>query len=71
MPSWIDPTRNASRMAAESRCSGTSIAAITLKTAIEKTGMILEYGDPARVERLLRQEHTSVAKLAETVDLGT
>lgn len=43
----------------------------TLKAAIENTGMIFEYGDPARVDQLLRQEHAKVAKLAEVVDLGT
>ena len=42
-----------------------------LKTAIEHTGMIFEYGDPARVNELLHQEHAKVAKLAELVDLGT
>jgi tripartite-type tricarboxylate transporter receptor subunit TctC len=42
-----------------------------LKTAIENTGMIFEYGDPARVDQLLRQEHAKVAKLAEIVDLGS
>jgi tripartite-type tricarboxylate transporter receptor subunit TctC len=42
-----------------------------LKAAIEKTGMIAEYGDPARVGQLLRQEHASVARLAAIVDLGT
>ena len=42
-----------------------------LKTAIENTGMIFEYGDPARVVQLLRQEHAAVAKLAEVVDLGS
>ena len=42
-----------------------------LKTALESTGMILEYGNPARVGQLLRQEHATVAKLAELVDLGT
>jgi tripartite-type tricarboxylate transporter receptor subunit TctC len=42
-----------------------------LKTAIETTGMIFEYGDPARVDQLLRQEHAKVAKIAEIVDLGT
>jgi tripartite-type tricarboxylate transporter receptor subunit TctC len=41
-----------------------------LKTAIEHTGMIFEYGDPARVNELLHQEHAKVAKLAELVDLG-
>jgi tripartite-type tricarboxylate transporter receptor subunit TctC len=42
-----------------------------LKTAIENTGMILEYGEPTRVDELLRQEHAKVSKLAEIVDLGT
>jgi tripartite-type tricarboxylate transporter receptor subunit TctC len=42
-----------------------------LKTAIETTGMIFEYGDPAHVDQLLRQEHAKVAKIAEIVDLGT
>jgi hypothetical protein len=41
-----------------------------LKTAIEKTGMILDYGDPARMRQLLRQEHENVTKLAQVVDLG-
>jgi tripartite-type tricarboxylate transporter receptor subunit TctC len=42
-----------------------------LKAAIENAGMILEYGDPAHVSALLREEHAKVAKLAEVVDLGT
>jgi tripartite-type tricarboxylate transporter receptor subunit TctC len=42
-----------------------------LKSAIENTGMICEYGDAGQVERLLKQEHAKVAKLAEIVDLGT
>jgi tripartite-type tricarboxylate transporter receptor subunit TctC len=41
-----------------------------LKAAIENAGMILEYGGPARVGELLRQEHANVTKLAEAVDLG-
>jgi tripartite-type tricarboxylate transporter receptor subunit TctC len=41
-----------------------------LKAAIEKTGMILDYGDPARMRQLLRQEHENVTKLAQVVDLG-
>jgi tripartite-type tricarboxylate transporter receptor subunit TctC len=42
-----------------------------LKTAIENTGMICEYGDPARVIQLLRQEHATVARLAQIVELGS
>jgi tripartite-type tricarboxylate transporter receptor subunit TctC len=42
-----------------------------LKAAIEKTGMILDYGDPARIRQLLAQEHATVVKLAQVVDLGT
>jgi tripartite-type tricarboxylate transporter receptor subunit TctC len=42
-----------------------------LRAAIERTGMIAEYGDPARVRRLLEQEHASITKLAQVVDLGT
>jgi tripartite-type tricarboxylate transporter receptor subunit TctC len=42
-----------------------------LRMAIERTGMIFEYGDPTRVNDLLHQEHAKVAKLAELVDLGT
>ncbi len=42
-----------------------------LKAAIEKTGMILDYGDPARISQLLQQEHANVSKLAQVVDLGT
>ena len=41
-----------------------------LKAAIEKTGMILNYGDPARIVELLQREHANVSKLAQVVDLG-
>jgi tripartite-type tricarboxylate transporter receptor subunit TctC len=41
-----------------------------LRAAIERTGMIADYGDPAQVTALLRQEHESVARLAQVVDLG-
>jgi tripartite-type tricarboxylate transporter receptor subunit TctC len=42
-----------------------------LKAAIEKTGMIMEYGDAARMRALLAQEHATVTRLAQVVDLGT
>jgi tripartite-type tricarboxylate transporter receptor subunit TctC len=42
-----------------------------LRAALERSGMIAEYGDPARVRELLAQEHASVAKLAQVVDLGS
>lgn len=41
-----------------------------LKAAIERTGMILDYGDPARVRQLLQQEHANITRLAQVVDLG-
>jgi tripartite-type tricarboxylate transporter receptor subunit TctC len=42
-----------------------------LRAAIERTGMIADYGDPAQVAELLRREHDLVAKLAQVVDLGS
>jgi tripartite-type tricarboxylate transporter receptor subunit TctC len=42
-----------------------------LRAAIERTGMIAEYADPARVRELLTQERASVADLAQKVDLGS
>ncbi|MCC6775946.1 MAG: tripartite tricarboxylate transporter substrate binding protein [Hyphomicrobiales bacterium] len=42
-----------------------------LRAALERSGMIAEYGDPARVRELLLQEHASVADLAKKVDLGS
>jgi len=42
-----------------------------LRAAIERAGMIAEYGDPMQVRRLLEQEHASIIRLAQVVDLGT
>jgi len=42
-----------------------------LRMAIERTGMIADYGDPAQVAALLQREHDLVAKLAQLVDLGS
>jgi tripartite-type tricarboxylate transporter receptor subunit TctC len=41
-----------------------------LKAAIEKTGMIQDYGDPTRIVELLQREHANISKLAQVVDLG-
>jgi tripartite-type tricarboxylate transporter receptor subunit TctC len=41
-----------------------------MNAAIMRAGMQPDYGDTTRARQLLHQEHASVAKLAEVVDLG-
>ena len=41
-----------------------------MNAAILRAGMQPDYGDAMRVRQLLDQEHASVVKLTEVVDLG-